>query len=304
MKSAFPATAAFFAALTSQIWGAAFTDAKITHVVNEVRVFQQAKSRRADSGMIARRDSTIQTGAGSRAEMVFPEQTLVRLGADTTFRLQPGTRDLVLDRGTVLIDQERLRGTTRVLAGSLAATLDRGVVLIEHLPPRSLKIVVLDGEVRVGVNKFLGDSLVLKPGKLLIAAPDVRSIPDPVDVDLRRLVKTSALVGVAAFRGGATASVANLPSIAAIEKNIERQAAAFEKKTLYPTNLVILGSGTEVTIAGSGPAEVAQPPASQTPEMAPPGTVEPRLPESSVAAKKLEPWEIGQSDYNGHNLVR
>jgi hypothetical protein len=72
--------------------------------------------------------------------------------------------------------------------------------------------------------------------------PDAKRIPDPVDVNLEHIVKTSTLVN---FPGGDM-----LPSMPLIQAAINDQAKELAKGVLLPTNLVI-GHGTRVILASN-----------------------------------------------------
>lgn len=262
-------TCALLAAGSAPVFSAPLKDAKVSHALNDVRVVDHAAGTHpAAPQEIVRDGSAILTGPRSRAELTFPDRTLARLGAETSLRSQPGTRDLLLDRGTLLLQVPKLRGGARIHTGSLTSSVGSATILIEHLPGGSVKVVVLEGDLRISVDGFLGDSIVLTPGKMLITKPDVRRIPDPVDVDLRTLTKTSSLIEPANFQGASEVCVAPLPSRPLIERTIERQAGLVKRQELFPTNLVILGSGTTVVIPGAG----AQPePPAQIADRPPPG---------------------------------
>ena len=264
MRLRFLLTCALLAAGSPPVFSASLKDAKVSHALNDVRVAHQAAGTHpAAPQEVVRDGSAILTGPQSRAELTFPDRTLARLGAETSLRSKPGTRDLLLDRGTLLLQVPKLRGGARIHTGSLTSSVGSATILIEHLPGGSVKVIVLEGDLRISVEGFLGDSIVLTPGKMLITKPDVRRIPDPVDVDLRTLTKTSSLIGPANFRGASDVAVAPLPSMPLIERAIERQAGLVKRQRLFPTNLVILGSGTTVVIPGAGaqpevPAQIAR----------------------------------------------
>ena len=275
-----------FAAGTWPVFAGSLKDPKINHAVNDVRVVDAAKGGHpAAAQEVVPEHCSILTGTQSRAELIFPDRTLTRLGAETALRFAPGSRELLLDRGTLLLQVPGWHGGARVHTGGLTATVGGATFLIEHLPAKSVKIVVLEGELRLSVDGFLGDSIVLTPGKLLIASPDARRLPEPVDVDLRTLAKTSSLIDPAAFQGASAAAVSALPSMPRIERKIARQDRLVQGRTLFPTNLVILGSGTKVVVpaAGGGAGEDAAPtpPKLTTARRAsePPAEREPGLPE-------------------------
>jgi len=113
--------------------------------------------------------------------------------------------------------------------------------MMEYSPGQYLKVLVLEGSLRLSRNGS-GDSLVLPPGKMVIMRPDAKKIPDPIDVDLAQIVRTSILVN---FPGSNI-----LPSMPLIQAAINDQAKELTKGTLVPTNLV-MGYGTNVVLAST-----------------------------------------------------
>ena len=77
---------------------------------------------------------------------------------------------------------------------------------------------------------------------MVIMRPDAKKIPDPIDIDLAEIVRTSTLVN---FPGSKV-----LPSMPLIQAAITDQAKAVAKGTLVPTNLV-MGHGTKVVLASN-----------------------------------------------------
>jgi hypothetical protein len=117
--------------------------------------------------------------------------------------------------------------------------------MMEYVPKQHIKVLVLEGSLRLSRNGTFGDDLLLTPGKMVIMKPDAKRIPDPVNVDLAKLVKTSSLVTMGNNRNG---NAAPLPSMPLIEGEIEKQALARNDGTIVDTNLVIHGRGTSVTV--------------------------------------------------------
>ena len=72
----------------------------------------------------------------------------------------------------------------------------------------------------------------------MIVNPASKSLPNPVDVDVKRLMKTSSLVK----------KFKPLASNKLIDHEIGTQTAMKAKGGLIETNLVIFGSGTAVTL--------------------------------------------------------
>jgi hypothetical protein len=87
----------------------------------------------------------------------------------------------------------------------------------------------------------LGESLLLQPGQLLITKPDVTALPEPADFDIAREMKTCLLVR----------EFQPLPSQPRIESEEQKQLNLIARGTYLPSNLVIFGRGTQVTVVGA-----------------------------------------------------
>ncbi len=177
----------------------------------------------------------LQTGARSRSELLFQDNTLTRIGAETFFSFKTGTRDLTLEKGSMLLQVPKGLGGATIHTAAVTAAITGTTIMMEYSPGQYLKVLVLEGSLRLSRNGSFGDSLVLHPGKMVIMRPDAKKIPDPIDIDLAEIVRTSTLV---------------LPSMPLIQAAITDQAKAVAKGTLVPTNLV-MGHGTKVVLASN-----------------------------------------------------
>src|SRR5437773_2265116 len=133
-------------------------------------------------------------------------------------------------------------GGAKIHTAAVTAAITGTTIMMEYSPEQYLKVLVLEGSLRLSRNGSFGDSLVLHPGKMVIMRPDAKKIPDPIDIDLAEIVRTSTLVN---FPGSKV-----LPSIPLIQAAITDQAKAMAKGTLVPTNLV-MGHGTKVVLASN-----------------------------------------------------
>src|SRR5689334_1410656 len=70
----------------------------------------------------------------------------------------------------------------------------KGTAQIAFEPGRALKVVALEGQVVIALDSVMGEFESLKPGQMLIINPSDNRLPEPVEVDLQRLVATSALM--------------------------------------------------------------------------------------------------------------
>src|SRR5206468_5340951 len=242
-RSALAAVAFYFGVCVQQSVASPLTSAEVTKIINRVSVIEPAKGDRpAVVRDVIKDNLALQTGARSRSELLFQDNTLTRIGAETFFSFKTGTRDMTLEKGSMLLQVPKGLGGAQIHTAAVTAAITGTTIMMEYSPRQYIKVLVLEGSLRLSRNGSFGDSLVLHPGKMVIMRPDAKKIPDPVDVDLAEIVKTSTLVN---FPGSTI-----LPSMPLIQAAINDQAKELAKGTLVPTNLV-MGHGTKVVLASS-----------------------------------------------------
>ena len=218
------------------------TSAEVTKIINRVSVVDPEKGGHpAAIREVIKDDLGLQTGVQSRSELLFQDDTLTRIGAETFFSFKTGTRDMTLEKGSMLLQVPKGLGGAKIHTAAVTAAITGTTIMMEYFPDQYIKVLVLEGSLRLSRNGTFGDSLVLTPGKMVIMRPDAKKIPDPIDVDLENVVKTSTLVN---FPNEA----APLPSMPLIQAAISEQAKQLATKNLVPTNLV-MGHGTRVILA-------------------------------------------------------
>jgi hypothetical protein len=216
------------------------TEARVTKIINRVQVVDPAKGSHAASLHETIKDEIeLKTGVKSRSELLFQDNTLTRLGPETSFSFKAGTRDLSLEKGTMLLQVPKGLGGAKIRTAAVTAAITGTTILMEYTPSKHIKVLVLEGSLRLSVNGPFGDSVVLRPGRMVLMRPDAKKIPQPVSVDLKKIVHTSSLVNMSKKKGGAS-----LPSADLIEKEIVQQAHEKARADLVETDLVIHGSGT------------------------------------------------------------
>ncbi len=231
--------------------GGPLEQAEIHKIVNDVRLVDPARATARPAALrdIVKDDLAVRTGIQSRAELLFQDKTLTRLGAETLFSFKVGTRDMKLDQGTMLLQVPKGLGGARIRTAAVTAAITGTTIMVENEPGKHVKVLVIEGSLRLSVNGRLGESTVLNAGKMIIMGARDKQLPKPVDVDLAKVVKTSALIDPAKFRGSSKTEVDPLPSIGLIQQQIAMQEELKGKAGLAETNLVINGEGTNVIIA-------------------------------------------------------
>src|SRR5437588_59003 len=219
------------------------TSAEVTKIINRVTVIDPAKGIHSAMLRDVIKDNLgLQTGARSRSELLFQDNTLTRVGAETFFSFKTGTRDMTLEEGSMLLQVPKGLGGATIHTAAVTAAITGTTIMMEYSPGQYLKVLVLEGSLRLSRNGSFGESLVLHAGKMVIMRPDAKKTPDPIDIDLAEIVRTSTLVNFP------NSNV--LPSMPLIQAAITDQAKAVAKGTLVPTNLV-MGHGTKVVLASN-----------------------------------------------------
>src|SRR5436853_7468190 len=243
IRFALAAVALYSGVFVQQSVAGPLTSAEVTKIINRVTVIEPAKGTRPATLRDVIKDNLgLQTGARSRSELLFQDNTLTRVGAETFFSFKTGTRDLTLEKGSMLLQVPKGLGGATIHTAAVTAAITGTTIMMEYSPGQYLKVLVLEGSLRLSRNGSFGDSLVLHPGKMVIMRPDAKKIPEPIDVDLAEIVRTSTLVN---FPGSNV-----LPSMPLIQAAISEQAKEVAKGTLVPTNLV-MGHGTKVILASN-----------------------------------------------------
>ena len=229
------------------VFAGTLTEGRVTKIIRDVKVVDPAAGARpASLNDVIRDEIGLATGIKSRSELLFEDNTLTRLGPETYFSFKSGTRDITLEKGTMLLQVPKGLGGAKIHTAAVTASITGTTIMMEYVPKHDIKVLVLEGSLRLSVSGRIGDSLLLQPGKMVIMRPDAKRIPDPVTVDLKKVVNTSTLVNM---RQGKNAKTPPLPSLGLIAKEIQQQEKDQNSHHIIPTNLVILGKGTNVALA-------------------------------------------------------
>jgi hypothetical protein len=228
-------------AFRGRLDAASTNEARVTRVKNHVQLGDSKNTgRRALVNDIVHEQTIVGTGNGSRGEVTFSDETVVRLAAHTAFDFSHGTRGLNLGEGAVLIQAPKEANGATIHAGSVAAAVAGTTVMIEY-HPGFYKFLVLEGTARTYRPGHLGDSVLVGPGQMVFGNPE-SALSDPVDVDIDRFMKTSRFI----------TDFPPLRSAKSIVAESQKQHREKSTKTLVDTNLVIFGGGTQVSATDQG----------------------------------------------------
>jgi uncharacterized RmlC-like cupin family protein len=224
-------------------------EARVTQVVKDVKLDRpEAAPRRVAVGESVHDGDAIDTGVTGHIELTLPNQTIARLGAKTNVSFSDGTRTMDLGEGAMLFQIPKGAGRLKIKSNAIAVASTGATGIIERHGQFYVKVLVLEGTVRCYLTNRLGESLLLQPGQILITKPDVAALPEPANFDIAREMKTCLLVRESQ----------PLPSQRRIESEEQKQLNLIAKGTYIPSNLVIFGRGTQVTLVN--PPSTTSPP--------------------------------------------
>ncbi len=179
---------------------AAFKQAEVTRVLNDVRVLSpETQSAPARIGDVIRGRTAVATGVQSRAELIFQDKTLTRLGANTLFRVDEGTRKMDLERGVLFLQVPKRMGGATVRTATVTAAVTGTTIMIEYQPNGAVKFIVLEGSLDLSLKDKPSTFTTLEAGDMIIMNANARSFPEPVKVDIKRLMTTSKLLDDTSF---------------------------------------------------------------------------------------------------------
>lgn len=245
-----------------------FQEAKVTRVVNKVSLLpvnQASRAAKVDDVVSGR--TGVKTGADSRTELQFPDQTVARIGANALFRFEAGGRSMDLEGGTMLFSSPKGIGGGQVQAGAVTAAVKGTSFLLSYKLDGEVKVIVLEGKVLVFLTKFPSVRRMIRSGQMVVVPAGATKIPKATQVELKRLLETSRLLESGGFEP--------LLSQALLDRLANRQRGGFFGPPSNPSTTQQAAQTTRNTTQRPGPVVKPQPkPAPRPP--APPVTAPPK----------------------------
>lgn len=211
--------------------------ANVTAAVNDVQVYPgSGASHLAAIGEKVAMPSSVQTGRRSRTELTFNDNTITRLGQNSVFSFREGGRNVELKQGSILLQIPKTAGGATIRTATVTAAITGTTVMFEYSPGQWIKLLTLEGTQKLTL-KGSKTSVSVPAGKMIIMHPNAKVIPEPVTIDIAKLVATSPLAGRGTF--------GPLPPAAKqlIQQTIDQQLLAKRQGDLLPTNYIISGPG-------------------------------------------------------------
>ncbi len=195
-------------------------------------------------GASARTSQSLPTGSAfatkkSSQSQLRLDKGFVRLGSNS--QVQLGKNDQVqLKEGVMMVgsDGAKKRESVKVTAPGYSFSV-QGTALIAYYPGSYIKITVLEGSIRVALQSLLGEFETLEAGQMLVINPADKRLPDPVEVDLNRLVTTSQLTA---------GPLGPPPTDPFIQSSASEQGKETGSDSLARTPFALRGASPEVTV--------------------------------------------------------
>src|SRR6202049_2511188 len=129
------------------------TSAEVTKIINRVSVIDPVKGGHpAIVREVIKDNLGLRTGEKSRSELLFQDNTLTRIGAETFFSFKAGTRDMTLEKGSMLLQVPKGLGGAKIHTAAVTAGLSSAMVTMEYIPNQYIKVLVLEGSLRLSRN--------------------------------------------------------------------------------------------------------------------------------------------------------
>jgi len=239
------ACAALLAPQTS--YAEVFTQAEISQIFNEVKTLDTTGARPSKIRETIQGVQSVKTGTQSRAELTFPDKSLTRLGGNTIFSFQQGTRELELKQGTILFQVPKGNGGAKIRTAAITAAITGTTGFYEFSPKAGadgvIKFGILEGSATLFIKGRLGHFITVGEGQMVICPARLHDFnsTDVVYFEIQPFMRTCTLINQ---MGGLP-----LQSRLLVEQAIARQGRMFNRsKELFLTNLFIPGGGTEVVL--------------------------------------------------------
>ena len=168
-------------------------EARVSDAIHNVQLLaSNAGPRPASINDNVRQGTAVRTGSDSRAELAFTNRTLARLGANSLLSFADGDFDLA--NGSMLLYLPKRSAGARINTTVATAAGNSFTVMAEYRPKSWIKFIVLEGRGSIFLKHHPGETRTLRAGQMITVRAGAMKLPQPQDIDLSGLIKTSLLV--------------------------------------------------------------------------------------------------------------
>lgn len=171
------------------------TAARMTQLIREVSLLpSNAPARRAVLNETVIETSAVKTGGESRAELTFVDQTIARLGANSLYSFKNRGRRVELNSGSTLLRVPKNSGGGTILSPAVTVGITGTTVILERIPGGASRLTVLEGTARLTLVRARDQQRSVAAGESLEVPAGALRLPEPKQIDLAGLMKTSPLI--------------------------------------------------------------------------------------------------------------
>jgi len=213
--------------------------ATVTEAVNDVSLIDRStkKTGRVRVQDILFAPNFLRTGADSRAELLAADQTVTRVGQNTLFSFLQNSREINLEKGSLLFQSPSGKGGGTIQTPAASAAVLGTTLIVTTTKNGGFKVLLIEGRGRVRGSD--GTTRTLNSGQMTYALPGGK-LSKVFNFHLAQQVKASSLLK--GFKG-------KLASSEKIDAAIARQEKLIKKGRLLVTNYLASGSPEYVYLA-------------------------------------------------------
>ena len=185
----------FSSATVMSLTAAQRKEARVSQVARDVNLLApHAAARPAHLNDNVPEGSAVRTGVDSRAELTFADLTITRIGANSIFSFEENGRNVNVENGAILLRVPADSGGARIRSSALTVGITGTTVMFEHHRRTYTKLIVLEGSSEAWLSKQPGKRVRVRGGQMLIVKAGATHLPEPVDIDVDRLLRTAILI--------------------------------------------------------------------------------------------------------------
>lgn len=219
--------------------GADLTESKFSQVVKDVKVVARQTETVAPAKVddVFKSPDLIRTGADSLAELIAPDKTITRVGANTVFSFEKAGRAINLEQGSVLFHSPKGKGGGTIKTKGASAAVLGTTIVVTATAGGGFKAIVLEGRGQITLPN--GNFRILTAGQVTFVLPGSQRFGPQLNINLSKLVESSRLV---------KGFESELPSLPVIQAAIERQLTLLTSGKAEDTHLLVGNQATENTV--------------------------------------------------------
>ena len=238
--------------IVSALFAAEHRSARVTEVIRDVHLLAaKAAARPAAVNDAVNEGTAVRTGADSRSELTFADQTITRVGANTVFSFGAAAKTYDLGSGAILVTAPKGAGTVKVSAGVATSAVSGFTGIWESHSKYWNKVLIFEGDGDVWLKKNPTDHRHMHSHQILVLPPNATVLPQPQNFDVCKAINNGLL-----FTGFSH----QLPSWPLLVAECERQRTGPPTPLVDPTGQNAIDQGINAR-----PSETP-PPARPTPD--------------------------------------